>query len=59
MQMKPFKPSEGLLDNIVTNCMTAEKSKRWPSCMITSAAWRKASVTRNKVGIEKVVNNLN
>jgi len=55
MQMKPFKPSEGLLDNIVTNCMTAEKSKLWPSCMITSAAWRKASVAINNVAIEKVV----
>lgn len=39
--MKPFNPSEGLVDNTVTNCMTTEKSKVWPSCMITSATWNK------------------
>lgn len=50
--MKPFKPSEGLLDSMVTNCMTAEKLKLWPSCMITSAAWSKASVTINNMGME-------
>lgn len=57
--MKPFKPSQGLLDNMVTNCMTAERSKLWPSCMITSATWSKTSATINNVDKEKVIYNLN
>lgn len=44
IHIKPLSSSEGLVDNNVTNSMTIDNSKAWPSCKTTSATWKEKLV---------------